>query len=172
MPSQQPSEPTGLKILGAIGDIADIGAFLIDILDLILPLAVPKPGPQSTVRIAVGLHNTDDLGGNVPGVQLWNENGEPLGSAGVSNDKFGSGTFTDIVVNQKSNQQPTNLQIQGGSDSICIAYIGHTWPDGTKRGWLGDMGRYCDKQWYYSSVYVTQSNGSAYTVRIRYVKLS
>jgi len=51
-------------------------------------------------------------------------------------------------------EQPTYVQLNVGNDALCIAYLSHTWADGTQRGWLGDMGQACGQSWYYSDVIV------------------
>jgi hypothetical protein len=154
---------TILNVLGLISGL------VLGILPLSLPLREVQNAPQSIVRVAIGLSdgpfNNSKLKGDTPGITVWNENGERLGSVKPSSNKVEAGSFVDITVSQSSNQQPTYMRVEGGSDSICVAYLGHSWPDGTKRGWLGDMGKLCNIQWYYSSVYVTEANGSQYTVR-------
>lgn len=133
----------------------------------ILPLVdAPAADSQSTVRIAAGLADSPKLGGDIPGITVWNDVGKRLGSMGAPGGQVQAGSFVDITVPQNvAGAQPTIVRVEGGSDSICVAYIGHVWPDGQKRGWLGDMGKLCNKEFYYSSVYVTLSNGTQYTVR-------
>jgi hypothetical protein len=148
-----------LNVLGLISGL------VLGIIPLSLPLPEIQSGPQSIVRVAIGLSDNSQLGGDIPGITVWNENGDRLGSVNPSSNKVEVGSYVDITVSQSSNQQPTYMRVEGGSDSICVAYLGHSWPDGTKRGWLGDMGKLCNKQWYYSTLYVTEANGSQYTVR-------
>jgi hypothetical protein len=133
----------------------------------ILPLAdSPNADFQSTVRIAAGLADSPKLGGDVPGITVWNELGTWLGHVGLSGMQVQAGSFVDIVVPQtQAGAQPTFLRVEGGSNSVCVAYIGHVWPDGQKLGWLGDMGKLCGQQYYYSSLFVTESNGTHYTVQ-------
>lgn len=153
----------GQAVLAVLGLIADVAGIALGIVPLALQLPEAKP-PQSIVRVAIGLSDSTKLGGNIPGITVWNENGDNLGHAVVSRTSAAAGTYADVPVDQKSNQQPTYLRVEGGSDSICVAYLGHSWPDGSKRGWLGDMGKLCGKQWYYSNVYINQANGTAYKV--------
>jgi hypothetical protein len=148
-----------LNVLGLVSSL------ILGIIPLSLPLPEVQKGPQSIVRVAIGLSDKPMLGGDIPGITVWNEQGDMLGSVNPSSNKVEAGSYVDIAVSQSSNQQPTYMQVEGGSDSICVAYLGHSWPDGTKRGWLGDMGKFCNKQWYYSTLYVTEANGSQYTVR-------
>jgi hypothetical protein len=151
------------------GTILDIIAFIGDTVLGILQL-VPldnnqvSSGAQSIVRVCAALYeDISDFGGDTPGITLWNEDGKRLGSTIPSTEQVEAGSFVDIVVPiNPPNQQPTYLKIEGGANSVCVAYISHTWPDGTKRGWLGDIGKQCGKQWYYSDIEVGQANGTEY----------
>ena len=121
-----------------------------------------KPaGEGSTVRCAVtlngnGLSNAD---GKAPSIQAWNENRETIG---LSDDgqKIKSGSFADIFVDHHATgidatgQQPTFIQLAAFDDAICVAYLSQTWPDGTNRGWLGDMGKACVRDWFALNVIV------------------
>lgn len=150
-------------VIEVVALIAEIGLGILQILPLIESNSAP--GAQSIVRIGIGMFNgSDNFGGDVPAITVWNEDGKRLGKA-QPKGTIESGSFADVVVPQSSaNVQPTYVKVEGGSNSICIAYIGHAWPDGTKRGWLGDMGKHCNRQYYYSNVYVTQSNGTQHKV--------
>ncbi|KAF2665822.1 hypothetical protein BT63DRAFT_459400 [Microthyrium microscopicum] len=146
-------------ILSVIGLVLDGILGIIQILPII---SVVPQGAQSIVRIAAGLHEEEKLGGDIPGITVWNENGKRLGSVKQSG-QIEAGSFADIAVPQTPpGQQPTYLRIEGGKKSICVAYIGHAWSDGTQLGWLGDMGSQCGKQFYYSDVIVHRSNGTQY----------
>jgi len=70
-----------------------------------------------------------------------------------------AGGFVDVLISPSgygntAGEQPTYVQIDVGNDGLCIAYLSHTWADGTNRGWLGDMGASCGQNWYYSDVIV------------------
>jgi hypothetical protein len=152
-------------VLGVIGLVSEL---IFGVIQLVPPTGDP-PNGGSTIHIGVGLHelNDPDSGGDVPGIGLWDEEGGTVGHVYSRDTKIKAGTFANLYVPQSPpNSQPTYVRVEGGADSICIAYIGHTWPDGSKRGWLGDIGQLCGKQYYYSSLFVTQANGSSYTVRL------
>lgn len=51
-------------------------------------------------------------------------------------------------------QQATTVELFAGKDAICIAAIGATLHDGTHWGWVGDWGKICGLDWYYSGVKV------------------
>lgn len=55
---------------------------------------------------------------------------------------------------QKVPEQAPTVELFAGKDAICIAAIGATLIDGTKWGWVGDWGRICGLNWYYSGVKV------------------
>ena len=114
---------------------------------------------DSSVRVAIALNgNSSGLkhaGGAAPFIQTFNENGGYIGENGYEYTfGFGSyiesGSYHDAVIKQRPygpGQQATYLQIIPGDNELCIAYIAQTWSDGTHRGWLGDMGKGCDKDW-------------------------
>jgi hypothetical protein len=149
----------------------------------VIPIAIPddhSPGVtdplaagNSLVRFGIGLNaNTsikDTMGGRVPSIKVFNEHKELIGSAPSPNSSFvGPGAWTTVVVDQQGtgkSQQATFLEIAGSDvDPVCLSYIGQTWSDGTKLAWLGDIGFYCKKPWYYSDLYVTMTNGTMYKV--------
>ncbi|KAI9888819.1 MAG: hypothetical protein M1814_006273 [Vezdaea aestivalis] len=47
--------------------------------------------------------------------------------------------------------QPPIIQISSTSTASCISYIGFIGAQGEQGGWLGDMGRACDQDWYFSN---------------------
>lgn len=53
---------------------------------------------------------------------------------------------------QKVPEQAPTVELFAGKDAICIAAIGATLIDQTKWGWVGDWGRICGLNWYYSGV--------------------
>jgi hypothetical protein len=155
---------------GVVLAIMDVIGFLLDgamgVLQILPLVDAPAANSQSTVRIAAGLWNSPDLGGDIPGVTVWNDAGKRLGGTGPPGGEVQAGSFADVVVQlNEPGAQPTYLRLEGGVNSICVAYIGQVWPDGQMRGWLGDMGKLCGWQYYPSDVYVTLPNGTQYTVR-------
>lgn len=87
----------------------------------------------------------------------FNENQNLCGSSDKDFHEFITpGSFVDIVIKQKEGpgEQATSLQIIPTTNALCIAYITQTWADGTHRGWMGDIGRGCHKEWYYSNMVV------------------
>ncbi|KAF2444021.1 hypothetical protein P171DRAFT_494147 [Karstenula rhodostoma CBS 690.94] len=136
---------------------------ILGIVDLLLPPPEIPTSPlqqgHSLLRFGIGLNSSvpQSLGGTIPSVRVWNEEGILIGSAvGASSRDVQPGTFKTVEVVHNDSylfQQPTYLEIAGGSDAVCLAYIAQTWADGTQLGWLGDMGKYCGTQWYYSNLF-------------------
>ena len=136
-----------------------------------LPNNLPKNPTvmDSSVRIAVALNGDEGTpgalrhaAGPAPLVQAFNENQNLCGSSKDSGyPDITSGSFVDLTVWQWDlgpGEQATTLQIIPSTNELCIAYISQTWADGTHRGWLGDMGKGCDRAWYYSNVIVGEDH--------------
>lgn len=149
------------------------GLFLggaLSLIDILLPPPEIPTSPlqqgHSLLRFGIGLNSTasTSLGGIIPSVKVWNEEGVFIGAAiGSSVSDIQPGTFKTVEVRHNDSylfQQPTYVEVSGGSDAVCVAYMAQTWADGTQLGWLGDMGRYCGKEWYYSSLFVSTKNGT------------
>jgi hypothetical protein len=161
-----------------------IGIVLGNVLGIISLLSTPTLTPDpltaghSIVRIGIGLptyppvpsfnSSYQTMGGTIPSFRVYNENKALIGHA-TSDDHqtVGEGQFRTVTVVHNTSglsQQPSYLQVAGGSDDVCIAYLGQTWSDGTKLGWLGDIGKFCGARWYYSNLFVEMSNGTMYKV--------
>lgn len=149
---------------------------IIGIVDLLLPVETPVyisdlAKGHSLLRVGIGLNteSAESLGGTIPSIKVFNEEKRQIGQAnGDQTAIVHNGTFTTVTVYHDSGfmfQQPTYLEVAGGDDAVCIAYLAQTWADGTQLGWLGDMGRFCGAKWYYSNVLVNTKNGTMYKVR-------
>ncbi|KAF6229672.1 hypothetical protein HO173_011318 [Letharia columbiana] len=126
------------------------------------------PGPMdSAVRVAVALNGDKGepgalrhAAGEAPLINAFNENQNWCGSSSDDDHQYiTSGSFKDMTIWQSRHgggpgEQATALQIIPTTNELCIAYIAQTWADGTHRGWTGDMGRGCDRDWYYSNIIV------------------
>lgn len=55
-------------------------------------------------------------------------------------------------------QQAVTVELFAGKDAVCIAAIGATLHDGTHWGWVGDWGKICGIDWYYSGIMVRDLN--------------
>ena len=121
-------------------------------------------GLNSVVRIAVGLN--DDKGnlgpsqadGQAPALVAFNQKKRYIGASNwIAKDQIQSGSYVDVVVHQEDHGaevEPAYLQVLGHDDAVCVAYIAQASPNGQQRGWLGDMGRACNKRWFLSNVEV------------------
>jgi hypothetical protein len=134
-------------------------------------------GSSTRVRIAAGLDGTQGLraaGGGIKRVAAWDYNQNQVGET-IASDSWNTvtgtmnygifgvpeGNFVDIDVPLGwSNKQTPFIVIDSGrqgwqnSDAICIAYVSTTWADGAQYGWIGNWGRECGLEWYYSGIYV------------------
>ena len=129
------------QVIGVVSGLVGIFQFL----QTLFP-ADNNPADSSSLRIGVGLNGPDLSGadGAVKTINVYNED-ETLIGTGRGDGDIPSGSFQDITIDQSGSpgQQPTYLQINAGKHALCIAYITQKWPDGTQRGWLGDMGQAC-----------------------------
>jgi len=139
-----------------------------------LPSRLNDPS-SSTSSNCSDSSNYRTTGGTIPSLRVYNENKELIGHSSPDYyNTISEGQFTTVTVYQNSSgsyQQSPFLQVTGGSDDICIAYLGQTWADGTKLGWLGDVGKFCGARWYYSNLFVEMRNGTMYKVRSSFLLL-
>ncbi|KAL6714230.1 hypothetical protein ACLMJK_007653 [Lecanora helva] len=152
-----------LDVVGLVSGVIGIVQFIQGIFPE-SPPTVNKAG-SSNLRIAAALNGggLTEANGHIDIIYLYNELGEQItnnagGTGPFAGDAWSvdSDSFTDFTLDCKG-QQPTYVQIYGGSDAICIPYITQTWPDGTQRGWSGDIGRLCGQSsWSYSNVIVSK----------------
>lgn len=142
-----------MEVIGVIGAIIDLTGFVQDNLP---SHTSPK---DSKVRVAVGLNGVGGglthAAGNAPSVVAFNEFRDPIGIT-RGNPYIPDGGFLDLHVHHSRGpgQQPTTIQLRATDTDICVAYVSQTWPDGQARGWLGDMGKACDRDWYHSDIIV------------------
>ncbi|KAF8538049.1 hypothetical protein BDD12DRAFT_742851 [Trichophaea hybrida] len=95
------------------------------------------------------------MNGNIPGIRLFDNLGYPIGAHRGSKGRIPEGSYHDIPIVKVGEgvggRQGEYISVsKGGNDPLCIAYISLTWPDGLKRAWIGDVGKTCGAQWYYS----------------------
>ncbi|KAH7402344.1 hypothetical protein DE146DRAFT_754927 [Phaeosphaeria sp. MPI-PUGE-AT-0046c] len=114
------------------------------------------------------------MGGRIPSIRVYNEHGDFIGKAPSSDSSYVSpGGWVTITVDQQGagrSQQATFLEVAGADgDPVCVSYIGQTWSDGTRLAWVGDIGKYCRKPWYYSDLYVSMPNGTLYKPRCMWI---
>lgn len=150
-----------------MADVIGVAAGVITIFSFLqglFPHPSPPSGATSHIRIGVGLNGNfdgqtlSDSEGAVKGIRVYNEDQQLIGT-GKGDGVIPSGGYQDISIDQSQalGQQPTYLQLNAGKNALCMAYITQQWPDGTQRGWSGDMGRLCNQAWGYSNIVIDDS---------------
>lgn len=147
----------GIDIIGVVSGVFGIVQFFQSVFPP-SPSSINQAG-ASTVRIAAGMDGKglSQAEGPIDEIDLFNDYEGWIGHATYypKDSQIKSGSFTDFTVDCQG-QQPTYVQIRGREDAVCIAYITQTWPDGTQRGWSGDVGMQCDQSyWAYSNVIIS-----------------
>ena len=152
----------GIDVIGVVSGVLGIVSFFQSLFPP-SPSTINQAG-SSNLRIAAGMNGKglSEANGHIGIINLYNENQEKISYNPYEDNPFGgsesevnSGSFTDFTLDC-SGQQPTYVQIFGTGDAICIAYIAQTWPDGTQRGWSGDVGMLCDQSyWAYFNIIVS-----------------
>lgn len=131
-----------------------------------MPSHKDNPADSSYLRVHLGggIRTVPNAGGSLAAIKVYNEEQTLIG-AGSGDGPIPMGSFQDITIDQSygPGQQPTYVQISGTDDAVCIAYLIQTWPDGTQRGWLGDMGQACGATWGYSNVIIGTDHKPACT---------
>jgi hypothetical protein len=116
------------------------------VVPLLSSLFKPQTPPDQTaiVQITLGQGNlSDSLGGNMPGVNLWDVEGQSIGRA------FGSSTIipqgntvsNPVVANKTVGNVPAEYMAvtNGGDDAICITTIGITYPTGQRAAFMTNI---------------------------------
>ncbi len=147
---------SAVTVLGVVADTVGIYGFLAS-------LFTRQSANTCNVRVAATLNGgTGPSGGDgsLDMIRIYNENEQVLGSTYGS--YISPGAFQDYKIGQANGQQAVFAILYGGTDAICIPYVTTTWTDGQQLGWVGDWGRACGLDWYYSNVYV--DGGQAYVL--------
>ena len=128
-------------------------------LQTLFPSPAANPADSSSLRsgVALDMNGLTNAEGVVQRINFYNED-KTLFGHGKGDGVVSSGIYQDITIDQSTfpGQQQTYIQINAGAHGLCIAYIIQKWPDGTLRGWLGDMGKECGTSyWGYSNIIVS-----------------
>ncbi|KAL1882155.1 hypothetical protein Daus18300_000640 [Diaporthe australafricana] len=143
-----------IDVLGLISGAMGLWSFVEDMFPA-------QEADHSTFKVFVGLDQTANpsdpgdccltgAGGSIHYSKLFNDRGELIGYGGE--EKLSSGSAQTISMWQKVPQQAVTTELISNKDAICIAAIGATLIDGTRWGWVGDWGKICGINWYYSGV--------------------
>ena len=138
----------------------------------------PQAGPGfdiNYVRIGVGLNSTDagpnTLNGTVPGVTLYNSNGDTIDSiqgwkhvnTNIEDDLDKTlgfdrpGQFTEVKV--KGRENVDYIRISAGPDHpICISWVALTASSSEWRGWNGGFGMRCGLPHYPSTATIPNTD--------------
>jgi hypothetical protein len=125
----------------------------------------PADSTASVIKLTVGLDvagGIPNAGGDLPDVRLFNEAGEFLGIS-VNPGTVEAGNTAEIRVEHTNNantngQQAAYALFSANDNSICVASVSITWPNGDQYGWLGDWGQACGGTWYFSNVFIKGSD--------------
>lgn len=148
------------QVIGVVSSAIRIFQFL----QSLFPPQTTPSAATSHIRIGVGLNGyyqgqyLSDSDGAVKGIRVYNEDKQLIGT-GKGDGVIPSGGYQDISINQskRPGQQPTYLQLNAGTNALCMAYVTQQWPDGTQRGWSGDWGHQCGRNWAYSNIIIDDS---------------
>ena len=131
---------------GALGNTAAVLGIW-SFAEIHLP-GIKRKTPTSRMRVVVGLSGSEqkDTAGDCPDIRLW---GETFNFLGMEADPgfISEGGYIDVIIDQKTTEQPTYALLSGNKNGVCIAYLLQTWPDEQKYGWVGNWGRACGQPW-------------------------
>ncbi|KAK7970092.1 hypothetical protein PG996_001473 [Apiospora saccharicola] len=141
-------------VIGLVADVMGIWSFLGDNL-------APGESDDSVYRIFVGVdgteHNGEELSaapGVIDAVKVYNTNHDLMGTGPGGMIGFNGHGFGDVTASQLGSQQSIFTEFFAGDDAICMAAIGATMPGGTNWGWVGDWGKLCNLDWFYSGYHI------------------
>ena len=147
-----------MSALAAVNVVAIVSSLAIGSIPFLEKAFAPPADEITTVRIQLGFSNNTaaSLGGNAPGVALWDDLGEVIVHAFGESTNLPQGTFFDqkIVANKTiGNVDATYMSItNGGDDAVCIQSIAVTFPNNDKAGFTGDPPKLCGADWFHSSL--------------------
>ncbi|KAL2272441.1 hypothetical protein FJTKL_06562 [Diaporthe vaccinii] len=153
-----------LEVLGVISGIMGFWSFG----DNMFP---EQKDMYSNYKVFVGIDGTAnpsdpgecclvDAGGDIYYSKVFNSYGDEIGRGGQF-PKLKSGSDETITMWQNIPQQAVTVELFAGKDAVCIAAIGATLHDGTHWGWVGDWGKICGIDWYYSGITQPQWNNNS-----------
>ncbi len=120
-------------------------------------LFAPPVDQITTVRIVLGeaTNLAASLSGNRPGVALWDDLGQSIGTSFGTDEILPQSSLEEIQITANSsvgNAPPSYISIiNGGDDAICIAWVTLTFPDGSQATWSGDTAFQCNFDFFESS---------------------
>ncbi|RYP23507.1 hypothetical protein DL765_001021 [Monosporascus sp. GIB2] len=113
---------------------------------------------DAVISMGLGMSAKGDplnMGGVLPDVRLWNANCEWIGRVQVQKlTRVRHGGMHETLIPIKTTQQPVWTLFSAHDDGVCIAYATMSFPDDSTYMWLGDWSKVCNRQWYYSNIYL------------------
>ena len=121
---------------------------------------------DTIVRIRAGLDDggsQNDLGGDTPVVVGYDKQSRKVGdSQGSGNDgHIENGQFANVRISG-GRQTPTPESTAGGTNGICISDIYMKWADNQRFAFDGSWFKWCNMDWYHSSVSLSTSTGASF----------
>ena len=140
---------------------ADITSLAISISDL---TKTSDAQSQTVVQLGIGGSNpadpSNDLGGNVPHIAIWDKSGTRIGQhSPSSHDHMKPNTDNSFTISNKQNPHPDQVQPEylmlsmNDDNAICLSYVFAT-GNSAQWTWFGDMGYKCGADWYNSDYIV------------------
>ena len=126
-----------IAVIDALAGVVGVG--------MTLPGLFPdKDEHRTIIRVAAGLssNEVDITSGKQPSIRVYDTVGRTISST-KGHGTIKNGDFNDIAVPFADGvgKKPTEYAsvANGGDDALCIAYLGLTHPDETKKTWYGDV---------------------------------
>lgn len=113
----------------------------------------------------VGRVDNESYSGDFPHILLYDGAGRYVGRNGEGNFPFlDAGGFGDADIKHKKDMTGVSSEymaiVASNDDGICINYVSMTTPNSAVYGFLGDIGKLCDADWYLSDVAVVNVDSS------------
>ncbi|KAF4124722.1 hypothetical protein GMORB2_5388 [Geosmithia morbida] len=143
--------------MAAVAEAIGIVSGLLGIVQFGIDNFASEPGPGSSFKVAVALDGanggTDNAGGDLPDVRVWNEYTDFVGIT-ADPGTVGDGNIGTVDVEHEN--QGVYTLFSANNDAICIAWVTTTWSDergGNEYAVSGDFGKQCGATWYYSGMF-------------------
>ena len=113
---------------------------------------------DTLIQIAIGLvkkGSTIDTGGTMPDVRVWNAECDYMEGIKLGDGKWvNPGDFEEAKVGSQVPQQMPWALFSANENAVCIAQLAATWVDESGYVWLGDWAKECNREWFYSNIYI------------------
>ena len=133
---------------------------------------------QTSIQLGIGGSNSsdpsNDLGGNVPHIAVWDQSGNRIGQHSPSSrDKMKSNSINSYTIQNSQSNDPDQVQPEyvmlsmNDDNAICLAYVLAT-GNSAQWTWFGDLGYRCGADWYNSDYIVGDGTYSPKCVWLDY----